>query len=109
LIYLPHPAEWHPDHQAALPVVRAALRRTGLRAPILRGYEVWTPLTEHDHVENITSVMRHKLQAIRAHQSQLAGEFDYERAVIGLNQFRGALAGKCAYAEVFQTLRGSSR
>src|SRR5580765_151238 len=55
LIYLPHPAEWHPDHRASLPVVRAALRRTGLRTPILRGYEVWTPLAEHDHVENITS------------------------------------------------------
>ena len=25
MIYLPHPADAHPDHQAALPVVRAAL------------------------------------------------------------------------------------
>src|SRR5438552_19143198 len=30
LIYLPHPAEWHPDHKAALPVLRSALPRTGL-------------------------------------------------------------------------------
>src|SRR5205085_59939 len=74
LIYLPHPAEWHPDHKAALPVVRATLRRSGVPIPILRGYEIWTPLAEYDQVENITSVMRDKLRAIRAHKSQLEGE-----------------------------------
>ena len=25
MVYLPHPGEWHPDHRAALPIVRAAL------------------------------------------------------------------------------------
>ena len=104
LIYLPHPAEWHPDHKAAFPIVRAALRRTRLPRPLFRGYEVWTPLMAPDHVENITPVIRNKLRAIRAHKSQLKGKFDYERAVLGLNQFRGALFGKLAYAEVFQTL-----
>jgi LmbE family N-acetylglucosaminyl deacetylase len=104
LIYLPHPAEWHPDHKAAAKVLRTALRGSGLPAPLLRGYEVWTPLPESHHVERIDSVMRCKLRAVRAHRSQLNGEFDYERAVIGLNQFRGALAGKCSYAEVFQNL-----
>jgi LmbE family N-acetylglucosaminyl deacetylase len=105
LIYLPHPAEWHPDHKAALPVVRASLKGVRSRHPVLRGYEVWTPLAEYDHVEKISSVIRHKLRALRAHKSQLSkGKFDYERAVTGLNQFRGALAGNCTYAEVFQTL-----
>jgi LmbE family N-acetylglucosaminyl deacetylase len=104
LIYLPHPADWHPDHKAALPVVRAALKGAGVPIPILRGYEVWTPLSEHDHVENITAVMPRKLRALRAHKSQLDGKFDYERAVTALNQFRGALAGRCKFAEAFQTL-----
>src|ERR1051325_9653040 len=36
LIYLPHPAEWHPDHKAALPVVRAALLGSAVPAPVLR-------------------------------------------------------------------------
>jgi LmbE family N-acetylglucosaminyl deacetylase len=103
LIYLPHPREWHPDHQVALPMLRAALRGAGIRQPELRGYEVWTPLAEHDHVEDITAVMALKLRALRAHHSQL-NEFDYERAVKGLNQFRGALAAKCGYAEMFQVL-----
>jgi len=104
LIYLPHPADWHPDHKAALPVVLAALKGVRSSRPVLRGYEVWTPLLEHDHVENISSVMRLKLRALRSHKSQLKGKFDYVRAVTGLNQFRGALAGNCSYAEVFQTL-----
>lgn len=103
LIYVPHPHDWHPDHQAALPLLRAAVRGVRLPATELRAYEVWTPLTEFDEVEDISRVMSRKLRALHAHRSQL-GEFDYLRAVRGLNQFRGALAGKCAYAEVFQTL-----
>jgi len=103
LIYLPHAGESHPDHKAALPIVRSTLKASGLAAMRLRTYEVWTPLTEYDHVEDISAMMPRKLKALRAHRSQL-GEFDYVQAVRGLNQFRGALAGKCDYAEVFQEL-----
>ncbi|HKS36978.1 MAG TPA: hypothetical protein VJW76_07305, partial [Verrucomicrobiae bacterium] len=66
-------------------------------------YEVWTPLLDYDHVEDITAVMPRKLRALRAHRSQLK-EFDYVRAVSGLNAFRGELSARCRYAEVFQTL-----
>jgi LmbE family N-acetylglucosaminyl deacetylase len=104
LIYLPHPADGHPDHRATLPVLRAALRGSGVRAPELRGYEVWTPLAESDLAVDISRVIRRKLRALRAHRSQL-GEFDYAQAVCGLGAYRGALAGKCAYAEVFQAIR----
>src|SRR5205807_6099347 len=55
LIYLPHPGEAHPDHAAALPVVRAALP-PGLPAE-LRGYEVWSPLTRYGWVEDVSAVM----------------------------------------------------
>ncbi|HEX4644815.1 MAG TPA: PIG-L deacetylase family protein [Verrucomicrobiae bacterium] len=103
LIYLPHPQEWHPDHQAALPIVRAALRRCGIPRPALRAYEIWSPLVAHDHVEDISSVMARKLEAVRAHKSQLR-EFDYVRAIIGLNQYRGAIAARAPYAEVFMEL-----
>jgi LmbE family N-acetylglucosaminyl deacetylase len=100
-IYLPHDREWHPDHRAALAVVRAALRDSGIPAPALRTYEIWTPLSEHDDVKDITSVMARKLRAVRCYRSQLAG-FRYDRAVRGLNQYRGALAARCRYAEVFR-------
>jgi len=69
----------------------------------LRSYEVWTPLAGYDHVENISAVMPRKMRALRAHRSQLK-QFDYARAVTGLNQFRGELAARCRYAEVFQSV-----
>lgn len=103
VIYLPHSDDGHPDHQATPPVLRAALRRCRDLKPELLGYEIWSPLHEHDVVVDISSVMKLKLRALRAHRSQL-GEFDYVRAVSGLNQFRGALTGRCRFAEVFQTL-----
>ena len=103
VVYLPHEADGHPDHQATLRILRAALRRCRELKPELLAYEVWTPLPEHDLTVDISRVMPRKLRALRAHRSQL-GEFDYVRAVTGLNQFRGALAGKCRFAEVFQTL-----
>lgn len=103
LIYLPHPNEWHPDHKASLPVLHTALGISRIAEPKLRGYEVWTPITEHQYVENITEVMPRKLRALRKHSSQLK-EWDYVRAIKGLNEYRGAMAGRCRYAEVFQEL-----
>jgi LmbE family N-acetylglucosaminyl deacetylase len=100
-VYLPHAGEWHPDHRASLPAVRAALRAIGLVPPTLLAYEVWTPLAEHDDGEDITSVLSRKLAAVRCHRSQVA-QLRYDRAVRGLNQFRGAAAWGCRYAEVFQ-------
>lgn len=101
LVYVPHPQEWHPDHQAALAVLREALERAGRTGLEVRAYEVWTPMAEHELAEDITAVMPRKLRALRAHRSQLK-EFNYARAVQGLNAFRGELGGKCRYAEVFR-------
>jgi N-acetylglucosamine malate deacetylase 1 len=103
MIYLPHPAEWHPDHKAALCILYAASGKGGLGQTELRGYEVWTPITEPDHVEDISQVMSKKIRALRCHRSQLE-EFDYVRAVRGLNGFRGEMGGRCRYAEVFKAL-----
>jgi len=104
-IYLPHPREWHPDHQASLPVLRAAMQGSGAPAPELVTYEVWTPLPEYDRVEDITGVMRRKLQAVRCHRSQLE-DLRYDRAIRGLNQYRGLITLRCRYAEVFQSVFG---
>jgi len=103
VIYLPHPNDGHPDHQATFPILRMALKRCRGLKPELLAYEIWTPLAAYHVVMDISEVMPRKLRALRAHRSQLR-EFDYARAVTGLNQFRGVLAGKCLYAEVFQTL-----
>jgi LmbE family N-acetylglucosaminyl deacetylase len=102
VVYLPHPQEWHPDHRAAEPILRRALADA---SPPRRArlYEVWTPMADHDDGEDISSVMRRKLQAVRAHASQVQ-QLRYDRAVRGLNQYRGALAWGCRYAEVFRTV-----
>lgn len=105
LVYLPHPAEWHPDHKATFEILKGALaqQHSSVPQPQLRGYEVWTPLAAFQYVENISAVMPAKLAALREHVSQIR-DWDYVRAVTGLDAFRGAMAGRCEYAEVFQEL-----
>jgi LmbE family N-acetylglucosaminyl deacetylase len=102
-IYVPHARDGHPDHRAAAPIVRAALRELTGPVPAVLGYEVWTPLADFDHVEDISALMRQKLRAIRCYRSQLS-QFRYDFAIRGLNRFRGAIAGRCRYAEVFSAI-----
>ena len=99
LIYLPHPLEWHPDHKTTASIAPQLKTDAELRA-----YEVWTPIPEHDNVIDITSVWERKVSALRCHASQLA-IWPYERGMHGLAQFRGAMAGRCEFAEVFKKLR----
>lgn len=101
VVYQTHPCDWHPDHRAALPIVQQALREGGLSTPTLLSYEVLTPLTEYDRVEDITPMMARKLRAVRAHRSQV-GQLRYDRAVRALNEYRGVVAQAGRYAEVFQ-------
>jgi LmbE family N-acetylglucosaminyl deacetylase len=103
VIYLPHPADDHPDHRACLPIVQAALRSRSRPVPQLRGYEIWSPMPAWDLAEDITSVMDTKLAAVGAYRSQLE-QLRYDRAIAGLNQYRGALAGRCDFVEAFALL-----
>jgi LmbE family N-acetylglucosaminyl deacetylase len=104
IIYLPHPMEAHPDHQAVLPLVRVALARIPFdTAPQLKCFEVWTPLTQVSAPVDVTAVMARKLRAVRCYLSQL-GVVRYDRAVRGLDHFRGIMGGGCRYAEAFQEM-----
>ena len=103
LIYAPHSGEWHPDHKASVDVVQTALLGDNYPAPVLRCYEFWTPLAQYDHVEDITENMARKLRSVRCYRSQLA-QYRYDRAVQGLNQYRGITAAKCQFAEVFKDI-----
>jgi N-acetylglucosamine malate deacetylase 1 len=98
-IYLPHEGEEHPDHKAALPIVRRTFE--GEDTPSVFAYEVWTPLPSYDEVQDVSAVMGRKLEAIRCYRSQV-GYYRYDRAAEGLAQYRGAMAGRCDYAEVFR-------
>jgi N-acetylglucosamine malate deacetylase 1 len=105
LIYVPHPHEWHPDHKAAVEILRKSLALCAVSGQEIRGYEVWTPLREFAVVVDISAVMPRKLQAIRCHASQLA-DLDYAHAAQSLNAYRGVMASRTAFAEVFETIPG---
>ncbi len=102
-IYLPHPLDDHPDHAACLPIARAANAKSKTPIDWTLGYEIWRPMPEHDHLQDITDVMPLKQEAVACYPSQLQS-FRYDRAVAGLAAYRGALAGHCDFAEVFCTL-----
>jgi LmbE family N-acetylglucosaminyl deacetylase len=101
VVYFPHPDESHPDHQVAADILGVALRDHPAPPRELYAYEVWSPLTAYDHAVDISTVMARKLLAVRTYCSQLPG-FHYDRAVRGLNQYRGCLATRSRYAEVFR-------
>src|SRR5262245_10748123 len=101
VIYFPHPQDDHPDHRATGRILGMTLPHCNTRPEGLYAYEVWSPLPAHDRVEDISAVMARKLRAVRCYRSQLS-VFHYDRAVRGLNQYRGCLAGRCRYAEVFR-------
>lgn len=94
-IYLPSGIDNHKDH--------VALHRTVIgnaTADItLVNYEVWTPVF-FNKVLSIDEVIQQKQAAIRAHKSQLKDR-DYEAALTGLAQYRGASLGVGAYAECY--------
>jgi len=100
IVYMPHALEWHPDHKASLPVLATAYSGLDAETPLVRAYEVWTPLSEYDHVEDISTFIEQKLAAIRCYASQIS-ELHYDRAIEGLNRYRGEMAARRAYAEVF--------
>lgn len=102
-IYLPHPCDGHPDHAAALDVVRAALPPDA--APAIHGFEVWTPLASPHFVADISDVVDVKMAAIRCYTSQLT-QFAYDEAALGLSRYRGVLMGGCRHAEAFQSFDG---
>jgi LmbE family N-acetylglucosaminyl deacetylase len=65
-------------------------------------YEIWSPLTQIDHVIDISSVIGEKLSAIRAYPSQNS-IMRFDQAFRGLARYRGEMHSWPGgpYAEVF--------
>lgn len=110
-VYLPHQQEANRDHATACRIGLEACQRasgpwfkdcglTPWSVDNILGYEVWTPLQQVTYVEDISDMMEIKIQALQQHHSQVS-VLAYDKAVQGLNQYRGITSGRGAYGEAF--------
>ena len=108
LLYVPHGGEMHPDHRASARLVRRTLSDLPRESrPVVRMYEVWTPMQRMDHVIDISPYMDAKIAAIRAHQSQCS-VMRFDEAAPALNRYRGEMHSgwpAAQYAEIFTEMR----
>ena len=83
IVYIPHKNDEHRDHRIVHDLVIEACSWAGsARAPecgrqpwsvgTILCYEVGTPLTEVNYVEDITGTIKKKIAAMRHHESQMA-------------------------------------
>jgi LmbE family N-acetylglucosaminyl deacetylase len=86
-VYLPALTDEHHDHWATNCILNSLLARVAEgERPVVRGYEVWTPLPAN-RVVDITEIAELKREAIGAFESQIS-TYDYAGAVLGLNHYR---------------------
>jgi len=101
VVYLPFLTDTHPDHWMTNCLFIAAAQRAHL-PPTLAcwGYEVWAPVVANTIID-ITDAIEVKQRAMHAFVSQI-GDYDYPRAILGLNEYRSLLSvrGK-GFAEAF--------
>jgi LmbE family N-acetylglucosaminyl deacetylase len=104
MIYVTHFGEMHSDHRAAARLVRRAVFGTQALSvrPVVRMFEVWTPLQKIDEIVDITPYVETKMTAIRTYKSQ-CDMVRFDEAALGLSRYRGELHSwpNGEYAEVF--------
>ena len=100
-VFLPFLTDLHHDHWITNCLFVQAARRARLSASVACwGYEVWTPLVANAVVD-ITAAADRKGVAMREFLSQQV-EFDYPRAMLGLNTYRSLHRGRArGLAEAF--------
>ena len=109
-IYIPHPQiDKHPTHRIVSELVLDELRELSnnkeFKVEKIWCYEVWTPFSSYDRVEDISKFVDLKIMAIEAHRSQLEYK-NYIEGILGLNKYRAVFderhgVTKMEYAEVF--------
>ena len=103
LVFLPSPADWHPDHQAIAFAGAEAIRRLGGKRQAAF-YEVTDPLPCPNLIHDISSVEEQKNQAVRCFHSQLQ-EQPFDTRISGINHFRALhLGAQVKSAEAFTLL-----
>jgi N-acetylglucosamine malate deacetylase 1 len=100
-VFCPWQNDGHSDHTATFRLLASAIgHRPGEIEVWL--YEVWTPLSPNMTIP-IDSTIHAKLEAIRAHKSQMA-MMNYARAFRALAQYRSLFCPSSRYAEAFSIM-----
>jgi LmbE family N-acetylglucosaminyl deacetylase len=97
-VILPSPLDYHRDHVRIAAFLEPLCRRAASVDQLLF-YEVWAPVPA-THVVDITDQVATKRLALAEHATAMVCG-DYERAVDGLNNYRGLYLGKGRVAEAF--------
>lgn len=92
VVYLPFLTDLLEDHWQTNRLFQAAVRAAPPAAadePLVRGYEVWSPLPANC-VADITALAARKRELLDVYASQLR-DVDYRRAIEGLNTYRSMM------------------
>jgi LmbE family N-acetylglucosaminyl deacetylase len=88
-VYAPHARDSHPDHRVTARLVRGAVTASTAR-PVVRGYEIWSPLERIEEIWDISEVIEDKRRAIQAYGSQ-CDVMGLDHASVGLARYRGEM------------------
>ena len=104
-LYTAHGGEAHSDHRAAMRLATRAVREAPRPKPVMRLFEVWTPLRHPNHFEDITAHVETKARAVQCYASQCQN-LRFDEACIALNRYRGLMHSESDYAEAFLEING---
>ena len=109
IIFVPSFIDNHPDHRAVNDILISVLTKyieptvqtkKGYKFPFeIWAYEVWSPIFAN-RVVMINDEIDDKILSMRAHKSQLEAR-GYEKAILGLNQYRAQINNQDGFAEAF--------
>jgi LmbE family N-acetylglucosaminyl deacetylase len=117
IVYVHADSDAHQDHRTTFQLVNEAVGRAGSsmfqdcrgepwNTETVLAYEVWTPLSDFNYVEDVSEYIKKKVAALRKHESQIK-IIPYDKAADGLARYRGAMTGKGRYCEVFRIVKAS--
>jgi LmbE family N-acetylglucosaminyl deacetylase len=94
----------NPDHQATARLTSLVVKLISPDAvKQVWQYEVWSPLIPNRFIPLNSAAIRRKKKAIASHRSQLKSRA-YDKAILGLNAYRGAISNINHPAEAYLAL-----
>jgi len=102
VIYIPHEYDNHTDHIATNKIVLKSISRNLTIKPLILQYEVHTPLQAYDFILDIEQYIEMKKTAIQFHKTQIECGKLYDKAILGLNTYRGCMTKSGKSAECFK-------